>query len=197
MLAYTIEAAAEIPEIDLCVVSTDDPEIASAASAYGARVILRPASLATTEARVEGAVLYTIDALEEEGASFDVLTLLEPTSPLRRASTVSRCIRRLIDSDGDSLLTVRPIHDNLGRLQNGLFHPLFPDAPRRQQERETLYVEAGVAYVCRIPWLRKTRSFAAADWLAEPVSEEESLDINEPLDLLVAETMINQTKAES
>jgi len=191
LLAYAIEAADAVPEIDVCAVSTDDAEIASVARAHGARVIDRPAALAADDARTEPALLHALDALAAAGeAAFDVLVLLEPTSPLRRPETVSRCVRRLIDEGGESLMTVCRAHANLGGVHDGKFDPLFPNAPRRRQEREPLYAEVGVAYVCRVPFLRATGSLVTADWLAEPVSAEEAVDINEPLDFITAETVL-------
>ena len=193
LLVYAIEAAARVPEIDLCAVSTDDPDIAATARAHGARVIDRPAELSTAEARTEPALLHALDALQDgDDDAFDVLALLEPTSPLRRPATISRCIRRLIDDGGQSLLTVSRSHANPGRVDNGMFRPLFPDAPRRRQDREALYIEAGVVYVCRVPFLRATGSLVAADWLAEPVSADEAIDINEPGDFVAAETFLKQ-----
>ncbi len=191
LLVYAIEAAAQVPEVDFCAVSTDDPDIAATAREHGVRVIDRPAELSTAEAPTESALLHALEVLQNEGdAAFDVLAVLEPTSPLRRPATVSQCIRRLIDEGGQSLLTVSRTHAYLGRVNNGMFRPVFPDAPRRRQDREPLYAEAGVAYVCRIPFLCATRSLVAKEWLAEPVSANEAIDINEPSDFVAAEILL-------
>lgn len=196
LVARAIEAAAQAEEIDLCVVSTDDAETAAIARRRSARVIERPAALATAEARTEPALVHALDTLESEGvAPFDVMVLLEPTSPLRRPETVSACIRRLIDADASSLMTVHEITANLGRVRGGIFRPLVPEAPRRRQEREPFYAEVGVAYVCRVAYLRATGSLLADDWLAEVVSAREAIDINEPEDFTIAEALFQEAES--
>jgi len=198
LIAHTLDVIARVPEIDFCIVSTDDPEIAAIGRSRGAQIVDRPANLSTSEARVEPALLHALDTVRaQHGRTFDVLALLEPTSPLRRPETVSRCIRRLIDGGGESLLTARRTRDNLGRMEDGKFRPLFPNQPRRQQEREPLYIEAGVVYACRIDKLRASGTVASDNWLVEPVSDEEAVDINEEIDFLIAQTLLSQREAKS
>ena len=194
LIDHTLITAAQVPELDLTVVSTDNAEISSRAETFGTRVITRPAALATAEAKTETAVLNALDVLTKEGQNFDYVLVLEPTSPLRMPQTVSRCIHRLIEEGGDSLLTVAPRSAIPGRIRDGLFQPLVENAPRRSQDREPLYEEAGVAYVCRVSHLRKSSSLTATCWLAEPVSPREAIDINEPLDFLIAQALIDETE---
>ena len=191
LIDHTAILTGRVSEIDLTVVSTDDTEIAARAKAFDLRVIERPAALATAEARTETALLHALDVLAAEGQKFDYVVVLEPTTPLRTPETVSRCIRRLIDESGDSLLTVSPRHAIPGRLQDGVFRPMIENAPRRSQDREPLYDEAGVAYVCRVAHLRETGSLVAPFWLAEPVSPREAMDINEPIDFIIAQALID------
>jgi CMP-N,N'-diacetyllegionaminic acid synthase len=188
LILYTLETAAQVREIDLVVVSTDDAEIAAVARGAGVRVIVRPPELATASASTELALLHALSALASE-RSFDYVLTLEPTSPFRRAETVSRCIREIVDKRGVSLLSVRETRASLGRLVDGRFHRLDPSAPRRRQDRTPLYSEASTVYVTAASHLRDHRSVVAADWLAVEVDERESFDINTPLDFAVAEAI--------
>lgn len=43
------------------------------------------------------------------GGRFDVVLIVEPTSPLRRPADVERCARRLVDGRADSAVTVSPL----------------------------------------------------------------------------------------
>ncbi len=58
LLAWSIDIARQVAEIDRVIVSTDDSEIAAVGRNYGADVYDRPAHLATDEALV-------IDALKD------------------------------------------------------------------------------------------------------------------------------------
>ena len=58
LLAWSIDVARQVSEIDRVIVSTDDAQIASVGRHYGAEVYARPPHLATDEALV-------IDALKD------------------------------------------------------------------------------------------------------------------------------------
>ena len=191
LLAWTVEAAKQVPEIDLVVVSTDDPEIAGVARGLGIRVIDRPAELATATAPTEWALRHAIDTLGlESGMQFDYVVTLEPTSPFRSAATVSRCITRLVDSGAASALTVRETRASLGRVVDGRFRRLDPNAPRRRQDREPLYMETSSVYVTAVAHLHRTGSVVAEDWLAVEIPEREAFDINTPSDFAMAEALL-------
>lgn len=190
LLHWTLDQIAGVPEIDRAVVSTDDAAIAEAARAQGGEVVDRPAELATDTAPTEWALLQALDDLAAEGARFDYVMVLEPTSPFRTPATIRRCMRRIVERDADSLMTVTETRANIGRLEDGVFRPLVPDAPRRRQERQPFHVESSTVYVARTGFLRETGSLVSAGWLAEVVPDEEAHDINTPEDFLVAEALM-------
>ncbi len=178
LIGYTLRSARQVEEIDLIVVSTDDDEIASVSLNYGVRVIERPASLAIDTAPTEVALLQVLDVLEMEGWKFDIILVLEPTSPFRSAETITRAIAACIEGTAPSVLAVRETRENIGFIQDGCFRPIVPDAPRRRQERQPLYVESSTIYACRIDYLRRTGTLVAEDWGALVVPEIEAADIN-------------------
>lgn len=190
LLAYTLEQAASVPGLTKLVVSTDDDEIAAVARAHGARVVERPAALATSEARTEGALLHALDVLEAQGEVFDYVVVLEPTSPFRRPQTVARCLKHIVDHNGRSLMTVTESRANIGLLEGPVFRPLRPNLPRRRQERPPYFIESSTVYVARTDFLRETGSLVCADWLAVVVDESEAVDINTALDFEFAEFLL-------
>lgn len=194
LIEWTIDQAREVPEITFSVVSTDDDEIAAVARAAGVRVIMRPAKLATSEAPTEWALIHALDELAKEGQEFDMVVILEPTSPLRRPQTISTCVNTLAQSDAPSLMTVVETRANIGRIEDGFFRTLIPNAPRRRQLRQPFYVESSTVYVCRVDHLRRTGWIVAENWLAVPVEDEEATDINEELDFVVAQSLMSKRK---
>jgi N-acylneuraminate cytidylyltransferase len=194
LLHYTLDQAAGVPEIDRTVVSTDDSEIAAVARAAGGAVVERPAALATDTAPTEWALLHALDRLEADGSRFDFVIVLEPTSPFRTPATIRRCMARIVEAGAPSLMTVIETRDNIGRLEGGRFRPLVPGAPRRRQDREPFYVESSTVYIARVDFLRQTGSLVAVDWLAEPVPDEEAVDINTALDFAAAEALMQASK---
>ncbi len=178
LIGYTLRSARQVGAIDLLVVSTDDDEIASVSQDYGVRVVQRPASLASDTAPTEAALLQVLDVLEAEGQRFDLILVLEPTSPFRSAETITRAIAACIDGTAPSVLAVRETRENIGFIRDGCFRPVVPGAPRRRQERQPLYVESSTIYACRVDYLRRTGTLVAEDWGALVVPEIEAADIN-------------------
>src|ERR671938_1982216 len=88
LLAWTVGAACAARSLDRVFVSTDSEEIAATARDLGADVLERPAELARDEVPMRDVLLH---ALEELGRP-EVLVLLQPTSPLRRAEHVDEAV---------------------------------------------------------------------------------------------------------
>jgi CMP-N-acetylneuraminic acid synthetase len=197
LLAYTLEQAQQVSELDALVVSTDAPAIAELAQSMGARIVMRPAELSTDTAPTESALLHALDTLAQEGLSFDYVVLLEPTSPLRSSDTIRSCVRAAADAGAGSLVTVSETRANLGRLVSGKFRPLDPAAPRRRQARQPYYVECGTVYVISVAHLRSVGSVVADEWQAVVVSEHEAVDINSLEDFAVAEAILKSRRASS
>lgn len=197
LIGYTLRTAMNVADIDLLVVSTDDAEIAAVSSGYGVRVVQRPASLASDTAPTEAALLQVLDVLEAEGRQFDVVLVLEPTSPFRSAGTIERAIAACAAGPEVSILAVRETRENIGFTRDGCFRPVMPGAPRRRQERQPMYVESSTIYACRVDYLRHSGTLVAEDWGALVVPEVEAVDINTEDDFQMVEfLMIKRRQAQ-
>ena len=95
-----------------------------------------------------------------------------------------------MDAGASSALTVRETRASLGRIVDGRFRRLDPNAPRRRQDREPLYMETSSVYVTAVAHLRHAESVVAEDWLAVEIPEREAFDINTPRDFPVAEALL-------
>ena len=97
-----------VPAIDRAVVSTDHEEIARVAEESGlAATFRRPADLSGN--RISDRAVLTHALLEMEridGVPYDVIVMLQPTSPLRRASHVTEAIEMLVAGGFDAVWTV-------------------------------------------------------------------------------------------
>lgn len=88
---------------DDLVVTTDSPELAVLASAYEAKVRLRAAQLARDDTPMLPVVQDAIRGRVEPG---DVVVLLQPTQPLRKAEQVREALEVLHLTGCDSVVTV-------------------------------------------------------------------------------------------
>ena len=93
------------------MVSTEDEEIAGVTRRLGVEVpFLRPARLAGDETPMLDVLTDLVASLEQrEQYRPDILVLLQPTSPFRRAEHIDAAIDRLTSSGADSVVTVVPV----------------------------------------------------------------------------------------
>jgi CMP-N,N'-diacetyllegionaminic acid synthase len=198
LIGWTIEEAGACAEIDATVVTTDDPAIAEVASHLGAEVpFMRPPELATDTASSIEVVLHALDALAGMGRSFDILVLLEPTSPLREPLDISGALGRLVGKPAvDSVVGVARVEGvhpaYLYRIEDGLLRPYGGVQPTglRRQELESLYFLEGSVYASFVAALRARRSFyheRTAPWV---VARYKSLEIDELSDFIAVEALL-------
>lgn len=183
LLAHTVELAKQLPELDSIVVSSENDEILSIASEYGAETLRRPAELAFDDVKDEPVLIQALDALEKEGETFDYVVMLQVTSPLRKLETVKKVIDMAVNGDYDVVATVVDDRSYFRTFRDGVWAPVVPDAPRRTQEREPFYKEAGVCYIMKTKTLKETGKIFTGKQGFVTVDEIEGIDINTPFDL--------------
>lgn len=191
LLAYTAEQARAVAELDLTVLTTEDAEIEAVGRELGLRVVDRPLELATDDARSEPAILHALEALEAAGEPpFDYMVLLQPTSPLRRPETIRACMKELVESGAESLVTVVEIRDLLGPIEDGFLRPVNPANRGPRQRRRPYYATNGCVFACKVPFLRSTGELMAENWAAHVIAGEDAVDIDSMEDFEYAEFLL-------
>ena len=79
--------------------------------------------------------------------------------------------------------------------EEGGFERLYKNAPRRRQARQPIYVENSAYYMTEIEALKKTHSVLGTKVNGYVISEIEGIDINEPIDLKIAEIFLKQMES--
>lgn len=201
LLAHTAAVALEARSLTRTVLSTDDEEIRTVGMALGLDVpFLRPAPLATDTARSADVALHALDAVEALGdAAYDVVVLLEPTSPLRLAADIDAAIARLTAEPAlDAVVSVcqvdAPHPMKMQVVRDGRLAPLFPDVWRdglRRQDLPAVYELTGTVYAVRAATLRRTGSFWGGDVAPLIVPRARAVNIDSALDFVVAEALLS------
>lgn len=198
LIAWSIEAARACAAVSDVVVSTDDAAIADAARAHGARVpFLRPPALAGDTSTSADAALHALDWLaRNEGARFDAVMLLEPTSPLR-AST---------DLPGVADLLARRWHETdavvtVGRVQleqpavmkrmdgDGRLAPWVPD-DALAKDAPAAWFPYGVAYAVKTEALERHRTFYPPRVLGYTIERWQNYEVDDLFDFLCVEAVL-------
>ena len=204
LIAHTCEAARASRTLTRVVVSTDDQEIAATAAALGVDVpFLRPAALAADDTPMLDVLLDLLSTLEQrERYRPDVLVLLQPTSPFRRAEHIDTAVDRLVASGADSVVSVIPVPhqftpSSLMRLEGDRLVPAGEShAPPRRQDKPVLYARNGPAVLAvRSEVILRQRALYGRDTRAFMMSRAESVDIDDGFDLQMAELLFAAREA--
>ena len=196
LVAWPIETAQAVQEIDRIIVSTDGQAIAEAAKAHGAEVIERPAHLATDGAIVADVLRHVVEELRAEGETARYLVLLEPTAPYRLPEDILSCLRTLHDQQYDSVATFAEAELNpfrAWRIEDGVpstfVHGTDPWKPRQQLPKAYQLTGSVYAFVIdRFP--PDTPSLLFGRHGAVILDQSRLLDLDTEFDFVVANAIL-------
>ena len=198
LIEYTLDVIqlAGLTDVDVAV-STDSEEIKEVVKKYNdVYIIDRPPEISGDFAKTESALIHATDYLERFlNKKYDAVVTLQATSPFRRPDTLIDFINTYEKNKNefDAMLSLNEnFTDYWIKSEEGVFGRLFPNAPRRRQERKPLYVENSAYYITDTNSLRKNNSVLGTKINGYIISDIEAIDINEPIDILYAESIMKK-----
>lgn len=201
LLAYTIEAAQGSQRLTDYLVSSEDEEILQVARQYEAPTpFVRPAELATDESPSLPVVQHAVHEMERlKGIVYDVVVLLQPTTPFRLPQDIDAAVDKLIATQADSVISVCDV---------GAYHPArmrwivddrLVELPireekelQRRQELPPVYIRNGAIYAVRREVVMVQNSMVGNISRPYIMPEDRSVNIDGKLDFLLAEILIRQ-----
>jgi CMP-N,N'-diacetyllegionaminic acid synthase len=205
LVARVGQVLAHLPQIDRSVVSTDHEEIAKAAEAVGlAAPFRRPESLAGDRIGDLDVLTHALRMVEEvDGCTYEIVLMLQPTSPFRKPEQVSSCIRMLVEGGWDAVWTVSPTDAKSHPLkqltigkQNAM--ELYDSAGAQiiaRQQLEPVYHRNGIAYAFTRECLLEQKTVRGLRTGAL-VIEEPCVNIDTEWDLQLAEFLLSRRKTD-
>lgn len=198
LMAYSIEAAKSSIYIDEVMVSTDSREYAEVARDWGAQVpFLRPAQLAADTSKTIEAIIHVRDEYEALGKHFDILVILQPTSPFRTALDIDGSLECFMDHDMQGLVSVRPCETPpqfIRTMKDGKLDNVLKESSTIRRQDLPSYVEVnGAVYVNKLNELTLETSLNdnPIGFLMDRIH---SLDIDEPIDFFMAELIMDANR---
>jgi N-acylneuraminate cytidylyltransferase len=189
LIGWTIEQAAQSRYIDRVIVSSEDEEICQVAKESGAEVpFVRPLALATDTATGVDVLCH---AVENAGADYDYVVLLQPTSPLRESTDIDEAIELCIEKAVTSVVSVAeatksPYWMYQMKVGGGLI-PFVEDAATNRQQLPQSYALNGAVYVLEVPTLLANRKILDEQTVGYVMPAERSYDIDSETDFLICE----------
>ena len=200
LIEYTIKVALEVSSrVSPLVVSTEDEEIAEVALGLGAEVpFVRPDELAGDRAASVDVLRHAISQVESNrGSVFDWVLLLQPTSPFRTRGDIESALDLASAGGCDSVISVVPVVEShpayIKRIVNDRLEPFCVEeveGTRRQDLQPPAFKRNGAIYLTRRDIVMVERSIWGSSICPYVMPPERSINIDTPLDLLLAEAQL-------
>lgn len=196
LLAWAVDIARDIPEINRVFVSTDDAHIAEIAREHGAEVIDRPPELAQDNTPEWFAWQHAVKWVKGRGDTFDVFLSLPATSPLRSKDDVLNCLHRL-DDVTDIVVTFtetgRSPWFNMVRInKDERLRLLIEGNYTRRQDVPEGYNMTTVAYVTRPSFILNNKKIWDGFVRGVLIPPERAIDIDTTFDFEMVKLILNK-----
>lgn len=203
LIYYSIKEAKKSKFLDRIIVSTEDDEIAEIVKKFDAEVIIRPNELATDESPVMLTLEQVVTYLKEkEDYDTDIIVMLQPTTPFRKATNIDNAIKLLIETDADSVVSVceAPHTCNphwVRKIVNGKLHPYLDqekDLHPLRQDLPKVYWRNGQIYAVKKDVLFETGTLYGNNCRPYIMPRKYHVNIDDELDFMLAELLIKEGK---
>lgn len=198
LIDYTIQAALKVAPIDHIILSTDSEEIVTVAERCGLPVAYRrPKELATDTAGSREVILDAMDWADNQGIGYDAVVLLQPTSPLRVAEDILGAMSKYTP-DIDMVVSVaearcNPYYNCFETDETGYLKISKGEGQyTRRQDVPPVYEYNGAVYAINPQSIRKMTLGGFPRRVPYLMPTERSVDIDAPVDLLVAEHLLGK-----
>lgn len=202
MLAYSIETALKSDLFQEVYVCTEDPEIASIAEQYGAKVpiLMKPevcGDLVPSHVPCQSMASF----LTSQGQLIDTLVCLQPTSPLRSVEDLQKGVNRFFEDSLDFLVSVTPIdphyfHWALQPDEEGAWEMYFGSTYMRERPLlPPVYRPNGSIKIANLENLKKIGNFFGNHLGVVETPEERSIHVATQLDFEFCEFLLINSQA--
>lgn len=198
LLAWTARAIRASGVAGHTLLTTDDPVIAEVGRAEGLDVpFLRPAELATDDTDMVDVVCHAVDWMEREArVAVEVVMLLQPTCPFRRAARLREALALLARPGTEGVIGAARLERSPSLLYRedaaGFLEPLaaWEAATLRQRTRPT-FTPNGTLYLVTRNALADHKRLFPPRLRALETSAVEGVDIDTPDDWALAEAVVS------
>lgn len=199
LIAWAIEQALAVNQIERVIVSTDSEEIAAIARHYGAEVpFIRPAELARDDSPEWMAWRHALTyILETTGQLPEAMVSIPTTAPLRLPMDVENCLNEYEKGEADVVVTVceahrSPYFNMVKTNADGTVGLVIPPSSfvTRRQDAPLVYDIATVCYVANPEFVMAHNSVFEGRVKSVLVPPERAIDIDTLLDFQIAESLL-------
>ncbi len=199
LVALVGKVVKQLDYVDRAVVSTDHPGIAKIAREAGLDVpFMRPESISGDIVADWDVLHHALLATEEyDNKTYDIIVMLQPTSPFRQPEHVTATVKKLIEGNFDSVWTISETdsksHPSKQLILNGdiveYYDPVNGPNIIARQQLSPVYHLNGIAYAFTRDCLIKQRT-KKGERTSAVVVNEPIVNIDTDLDFKLAKFFI-------
>jgi CMP-N,N'-diacetyllegionaminic acid synthase len=196
LIYYSLDVAKEIcGRDDTICVSSDNSEIIKKVQEYGISVpFVRPDNLSNDTTSSRDVVIHALKWYERQNITFDIIILLQPTSPLRKSHHVIEALKEWRD-DLDMIVSVKradsnPYYNLFKEGNSGFLEKVWKSNESRRQDAPVYYEYNGAIYIIRVDSIlqKQINEFNKIEkYVMDKIS---SVDIDDIVDFELANILI-------
>ncbi len=202
LICYTVDSAIKSNVFDYIIVSTDSEKYAQIAKKSGASVpFLRSEKNSSDSSGSWDAVREVIDKLKkEQNLEFDIVVLLQPTSPLRNETHIKEALELFFKKQADTLFSVCETPHPMfwcNTLDETLSAKDFvkKEYQKQRQQLPKSYTLNGAIYILKTENL-KNLDFYTDKGFAYIMDKASSIDIDTEIDFELVKIYMNSKQKE-
>lgn len=193
LINYSIDFARNFTsDIDICV-STDDDDIIKCVNDNKLKTdFIRPKILSSDKATTNDVIIHAINYYESIGVKYDLVVLLQPTSPFRKIQDLKNMLNNWTN-DLDLLVSVKESHDSpyfnlFEENGEGFIKKSKKSEVTRRQDAPKVYAFNGSIYLYNVNSIKQNQIIRIKKYvMKDPIN---SLDIDTSFDFMICETVI-------
>tara|TARA_B100000963_G_scaffold266236_1_gene234422 strand:+ start:10514 stop:11194 length:681 start_codon:yes stop_codon:yes gene_type:complete len=193
LIHYSIDFARKFTDDSNICVSTDDNEIIKCVEKFNLKInFVRPKNLSSDIATTHDVMIHAINYYESKEIYYDLIVLLQPTSPFRRVEDLKnmiKCWKKKIDL----IVSVKEPHDSpyfniYEENSDGYLVKSKESEFSRRQDVPKVYALNGSLYLFNVKSLKSNNLKVIKKYfIDDPIY---SIDIDTPFDWMLCETVI-------
>jgi len=198
LIHWTIEKARLSKFIDEIIVSTDSQVIAEVAKQTGIDVpFLRPKELAEDITPMYEVIIHILNYYKNLDRKFDLLVLLEPTSPLREDDDIDLMLEKLtlLYDKYNAIVSLGEVSEHpaiIKKISDDDVIPFCQDIKMalRRQENGKAYFPYGVAYISKVESFLEEKTFYQTKTTYHLIKRYQNYEIDDLYDFLAIENIM-------
>ena len=195
LYAHSINAALKCKHIDKIIVSSDSNRVLNYSKNPKILNLKRSKKLSSNKSQIKDVIT---DILKKVKSKFDILVLLQPTTPIISQGELSKSLNLICKKNYSSIVAIKSgnitIPNLLDKKRDGIITRIKEEKAfsSNRQDFKSYFIPSGDFFITQINYFKKNKSFYGRNALGFVTKNKFSVDINYKQDLEYLNFLINQ-----